>query len=379
MDRSTAHPMPEVAARALPVDARPRPVVLVRPHVARRLAIAVLLVAPLLLGELGVRALIATHRLPAAAGHHKALEISWTNYERKGPTDILVLGDSVARMGIDPTLLGELASDTAGRPVTAYNLATPGAGLRLNLALVQQLAREGRLPRIAIIGLSVDGIERREDGLSAALRSPLGHLVSGCSGAADLEAMLSCRLEQASALWRWRGQLPRLFEGLAGQFPEEQRENAAQLRPDGFGQAGAARSAAALERQVPRTLKKVTPFTRPSNVDQRYAALVAALRQNGVSVIGVSMPVATQLEAALEVEHPGWLGRRSAVLDTLGTATDAPLVRLERVDGTWTYREFHDVKHFSNAGARRFTKWMWGQETIRQAVRQALSADEPTN
>ncbi len=337
----------------------------------RRLLVLALLLTPLIAGEVAVRALIAMHRLPVAAAEAAALEVAWTNYERTGPTDILILGDSLARMGIHPDTLATHVSDAVGGQVTAYNLSTPGAGFPVYLAFVEELGDQGRLPKVAVIGISTVTLQRPKDRGTRALRSPLGRLISDCGDVRGLEETLSCRLESVSALWRWRGQSARVAGAFVATVPTTRFEDGIGLQPSGYG-SGDPMEPAMLDHALAVALENTAPMARAEPDIRPYVDLITALRARGVGVVAVLMPYAPPFEQALEAREPAWRAMRSMLLTRLGERAEQPILDAGPIEAWWTIRDSHDMRHFSPRGARRFTTQLWEDPAIRAAILEGL-------
>ena len=338
--------------------------------VARRLIVVVALVAPLVAGELFIRGLIAARHLPVAAAHQAALEVAWTNYQQNGPTDILIVGDSLARMGIHPATLARLAEGDAGRPVTAYNLSTPGAGFPVYRAFLEELGREGRLPKVVVIGISTVGLQRGDRQSARALRSPLGRLVSDCQEVRVLEEVLSCRLESVSALWRWRGQMGRLAEALRGSVPATRKDGGITVQVDGYARSLPMRPET-LDDQLAVALENTRRLANVQLNLAAYSDLVHAAKSRGVRVVSVLIPYSPPLEAALEAREPGWRTLRSSMLERLGRRAGQPILEGGSLEG-WTIHDSHDTRHFSLPGAERFTAQLWEQPAFRSDIVDAL-------
>jgi len=336
----------------------------------RRLIVVAVLVAPLVAGEIGVRALIATHQLPIAAAHQAAIEVAWTNHDQQGPTDILILGDSLARMGIHPRTLAGLAEGAAGRPVTAYNLSAPGTGFPVYRAFLEQLGRERRLPKVVVIGISTVGLQRSDEQSARALHSPFGRLVSNCSMVAGVEETLSCRLESVSALWRWRGQPTRLAEALVASVPAALVDGGITLEVDGYASSLPMRPKT-LDRQLALALQNLPPLANADPNVQEYIDLVDAAWSRGVRVVSVLVPYSPPLEDALEAREPGWRAHRTSMLERLGEQAGQPILDNGPLN-PWTVHDSHDTRHFSLPGAQRFTQQLWQTRAFRKVIVEAV-------
>jgi len=343
----------------------------------RRLLVVGLVVAPLVAGDLAVRVLIATHRLPVGAAQGPAVEVAWTNYERTGPADILILGDSLARMGIHPATLATLTGNSLGRPVTAYNLSTPGAGFHVYRAFIEELDHEDLLPNVVVIGISTVGLYRTTARPGRLLRSPFGRFVSDCRGVRGLEETLSCHLESISPLWRWRGQPGRLLEALDDPVPRTSRANGITLEADGYGR-GRSIPPAGFDKALAVALKNTPPLASAQPDIGAYVALVEALRSSGTRVVVVLIPYAPPFEDALEAREPGWQALRSSLLEQLSETAGQPILDSGPVATWWTVQDSHDVRHFSPRGGKRFTAHLWNNATFRTLVTEALGAAPST-
>lgn len=343
-----------------------------------RLAAAILLLlAPLLIGELGIRALIATHRLPSAPAHRFDFEVTWTNLARAGVVDVLIVGDSVAQQGIDPSVLEGLIHQKAGRPVTVFNAASPGGNLGTNAAIVEQLVREGRLPSIVIVAvysgtLSTDDVYR--DVFS---RTPMGRLFDGCAGPMDLEETLDCRAGQASALWRWRGRPDRLVDAISNGMPRTDNTDSLQLRADGFRE-GRGRPVRQLERQLARANLDRRRFELTEDVRESWERLTTLALDAGATVIPVAIPDTPPMQRRMEELQPGRSESYQAAVRALGTSTGLEFVEVDEFGMWWGDGMARNYNHLSRRGALAFTWQLWGMESFQERVLDGMSAaDDP--
>lgn len=337
----------------------------------RRIAlIAVLLLVPLLALELGVRGLIAMHHLPVALAHLRDFEISWTNLQRRGTVDVLVLGDSVAEQGILPAGVRKALAPELGRNVAVFNAASASGTFGVNLAIARQLASEGRLPRVAMIGVQ-PGILRNDRTLAIFSQTPMGRLFTACNGTDGMEASLDCRLGQVSALWRWRGHLDLLWNAFGREMDRISNHRGLKLRQDGF-RAGRGLSDKKLLGQLEVHLDRRSPFRLGPAARDQFVTLVNFLRDHGTEVVVVAIPEAPQLAQALEERQPGWTAAWHAALDALSRAADIPIVD-PGTFGPW-YREgsMRNIKHLSEAGAAGFTDQLMANPKVRDPMIAAL-------
>ena len=135
---------------------------------------------PLLAAEIGLRVLVAADRLPFADSHRDDFEITWANLERSGTPDILILGDSVSKQGIEPNVLDGLARQAAGSNISVFNAASLGGGLGVNAAIVEELAAQGRLPRVVVVGVASGTLSTDITFRESFSRTVMGRLFAGC-------------------------------------------------------------------------------------------------------------------------------------------------------------------------------------------------------
>jgi hypothetical protein len=323
---------------------------------------------PLVLGEVWVRWLMATRELPVAEAHHRDLELTWTLYERRGRTDILILGDSLARMGVHPGTLADLATERSGRPVSVHNLATPGSDFEIYESLIERLASEGRLPGLVIVVLSGDHLERRGPYRRAYLPSQMGQLFSGCQDRRQMEELLSCQLSSRLALWRWRGRPQRLAESTLSALSWRPLSEARPLRSDGFRSAPPITSLEKLQAQLPRALERTATRLSSNRAAPGFRALVQSLRARGASVVAVTIPYSPLLQEALEERAPGWRLSRSEAFRELGQIAGLEIIDIDGFGPSWRLSDARDVKHLSHVGAIRFTRQLWSDERFRAGV-----------
>lgn len=339
----------------------------------RWLAIALLVAAPLLVAETGVRLLIAADRLPVASAHLRDFEISWENLGRLGRADVLILGDSVSQQGIEPRVLARQLAKALGRPVTVFNAASPAGGFGINRAIVQQLATEGRLPRVAIIGIQ-PGILQDDDTFREVFAvTPMGGLLTDCEVTGDYVELVNCRMSNLSALWRWRGRPDRLLTAIRSAGPRGSRHGGLVLREDGF-RAGRPVGEAQLRRQLKVAIKKQPPFRMGDDARLEYRRLVELLREHGVTVIPVAVPNIPLLLEAVEKKHPGWEAARGAAIRRLEEETGVDIVDPLRLGPWFGDDSARNIKHLSVRGARDFTQQLWGITTLRGRLVAALGS-----
>jgi hypothetical protein len=330
-------------------------------HWSRPMRIAMvilLLLAPLLLVELSVRVLIATDRLPVAAAHTVEFEITWTNLARIGTPDVLILGDSVSQQGMEPGVLSTLLSDEVGRPVSVFNASSPGGRIGVNLAMVEQLAREGRLPRVAIIGLYPGTLNNDLTFTDVFAVTPMGALFTACQRTTSLAEALDCQFGSVSAAWRWRGHPDRLLRAFERPVPHTIVTGGLHLRADGFRE-GRGVSLERLQAQLDGADLRKRLFAFSDEVAQRYVELVDSLRSRGVVVVAVAVPDTPALAARMERLEPGRRGMFRGALDTLQQMSGLRFVDPVAFGSWWGDGAARNFNHLSVRGAAQFTRQLW--------------------
>jgi hypothetical protein len=338
-------------------------------RLGRIVLITALVLGPLIAGELVVRALIAADRLPPAAAHFRPVDVMWLNLERAGRPDVLLLGDSMTHSGIDPAVLGELASKAVGREVSSYGLAIPGSGPATSLLMLEQLAREGRLPEVAVLGISPPNLRGNPGGDAAFARSPMGQLFAQCDGVEGYAEIVDCAIGQLSALWQWRGRpeqivraLRRPVSTLGGRGSERI------LRRDGFSERKG-RSVTELEAQVADGLDREDPtIALGEGVSDHYRVLVDFLRAHGIEVVATLVPYSPTYAEALEARHPGFEQERGAAAGQLAREIGLEIIDPGRFGSWWGDGDSSNIKHLSGEGAAEFTRQLWQTTAFRDGV-----------
>ena len=339
-----------------------------RARVGRIALIVLLVLGPLVGVEGAIRLLIAADRLPPARAHLRDFEIMWMNLARQSVPDVLILGDSVTQQGIDPAVLASELSSQSGRDVAAYNAASAAAGFGINLSIARQLAREGRLPDVAIVGIQPGAITSDASLREIFLPTPMGMLFTGCSRMSRYEEVLDCQLTQVSALWRWRGTPLRIVDAVRRPFPDTSRRDRLTLRTDGF-RAGDASRMRRISRQVDRWLEREPDnLTLGEDAAAAYRELVRFLVEAGVHVVPVALPENPLLTAALVERYPDWDDRWRTALARLEAEGGVPIVRVDSFGSWWTDGSSRDVKHLSQEGAAALTRQVAAMSEFRQAT-----------
>jgi len=334
---------------------------------------AALLVGPLLVAELSVRALIRVGRLPEAPSSSLEADVALSNAMRWGRPDIMVVGTSVIRSGLRPSVLEACIFEAIGRNVTVRTVAQPALSLQGQRIMVAGLARKGLIPNLVILGLTTSlmtGFGPRGDWFP---RSELGRLWGGCPEAAG-PAWLSCALGQRAALWRWRGDGARVRQALWGGRGKTAGASDRRLTASGWLSERPVRNYT-LEQRVPQLLE-VMPEGVPlpkANLES-FVALIDELRGHGATVVAVALPYAPQLEAALVARNPEWYAERDSGFAALSDAADLPIVSVEAYGDWWETRSQNDLRHLSRRGAGPMTRQLWDRPEFRTPIVEALAS-----
>jgi hypothetical protein len=341
---------------------------------------ALLLLGPLLVLEAGVRVLIATDRLPEATSSQELTDVALADLARGGRPDVLVLGNSAIRNGLQPDVLEGLIAEDGGRVVHAQGIAQGALSLEAQLLLVRALAQRGLLPSTVLVGLtagtlngSLDDAEgQAADWFTA---SELGQLWNDCAGVAWLE-LADCRLAQVSALWRWRGRADRVLSAALRGVPTTYDQDGRILQENGWAAEEPA-TGRRLREQLPGTLQRLPPFgSVPPEVETRFRALVDELRSQGAHPVVFALPYSPPLTEALLAADPGWQARLLEGYAELGAAAGVDISVVEAFGPWWEPASQHDLRHLSREGAPPATRQLWELAGFRQAVLAAL--DRPS-
>jgi hypothetical protein len=340
----------------------------------RRLAMVVLLlVLPLVAVELGIRVLIATDRLPMAAAHTPEFEITWENLSRLGTADVLILGDSVSQQGIEPAELARLLLGELEHGVKVFNAASPGGTVGVNWAIVEQLAREGRLPRVVILGVYPGTLGTDRTYQDVFSRTPMGGVFSGCDRMQGYGERLDCGFAAISDAWRWRGHPDRILRALGTEVPRRIASGGLQLREDGF-RVGRGVSLQRLQAQLDRANLRRRIFVFQNDVADGYARLVESLHANGVSIVPVAIPDTPALAERMEPRQPGRRQLFREALDALESRTGSTFIDPVAFGDWWGGGEARNFNHLSGRGAIKFTRQLWGMPEFRTLLLDALAA-----
>lgn len=339
---------------------------------------AILLLGPLVTLELGIRALIERGRLPEAPTSNEFADVSLTNLRRNGQPDVLIMGMSTTRSGIKPDTLERKIEAELGRPVNVQNVAQGGISLESQRIIVERLAEQDLLPRVVITGVSPVTLAAEHEGDSEDWfrRSELGRLWAGCDDPAYTEEGLSCGLSEISALWRWRSRAEDLAMAVTDGMPTTIEEGGRALRASGW-LAGRPADAEQLERNLPRALARMDEGIEVSDeLGASWSAFVDELRAAGVEVVALRMPYYEPLVEALVERNPAWVEQRDAGYERLEAAADLPLIEIEGFDEVAEAEWFRDPRHLSRTGAAPFTRLLWAEDAVSEAVLDVLRSGD---
>lgn len=344
-----------------------------RRRLSHILLLCLVFLLPLVGEEFTVRALIAAGRLPVAPAHTPEFEITWTNLSRlPRPPDVLILGDSVSQQGIEPAVLGGLLRTAVGRPVSVFNAASPGGTVGVNWAIVNELAREGRLPRVAIVGLYPGTLKNDLTYSQFFGITPMGGLFGGCELTKDLGTRLDCELSTISAAWRWRGRPMTILSALRSPMPQATSSGGLRLRADGF-RAGRGRTVEQIHGQLESADLKRRLFVFPQVVSDGYVRLINTLRANGVAIVPVAIPDSPLLNERMSaLEGTDRRQQFRDALDVLASRSGIPFVDPVAFGAWWGDGQARNFNHLSASGARYFTRQLWGMADFRDALISAL-------
>jgi hypothetical protein len=337
-----------------------------------RIALVVLiLLTPLLAAEIGLRALVGAHRLPFADAHRDDFEITWANLERGATPDILILGDSVAQQGIEPDVLEQLVGPAAGSEVRIFNAASPGGGFGVNAAIVEELAAEGRLPRVIVVGVATGTLSTDVTFREIFSRTVMGRLFAGCDVPMPLPERVDCYASRVSMVWRWRGRPGDIVDAIAAPLPSTESRDGLQLRDDGF-RIGAGRSLARIDHQLERAVLDRRFVRLVPDVEESWRWLVEVAEANGSVVVPVTIPDTPRMLRRVEEEQPGrealfWQG-----IDRLEQGAGVPFVRVRSFGEWWGDGMARNFNHLSYRGARAFTRQLWDTGDFRDRLLEAL-------
>jgi hypothetical protein len=346
-------------------------------RISRLLLVLLVVIGPLVGAELGLRFMIATHRLPEGVAHTGQFELTWANLHRRDDWDVLQLGDSTTQQGIVPAVIGEVLSQELGHEVTAFNAAVPGSKILLNTTIARQLDLEGRLPRVVVLGIQPGWLGGNQEFEDFFIKTPMGRLATHCAYETSYEGIISCRAEEYSVLWRMRGRLRTVLQGLDHPLPTTMRgrggKRSTVLGEDGY-RAGLGTTEEALFNELERREQRhqLHDFRLRADAAANFAALVSFLHERGVAVVAVSIPNIPPLQERLDRLFPGWQQRYDDGLDQLEAESGIRIARPEISESWFTPADAHNAKHLSDAGAETFTRLLLDIDWVRQTMLDGL-------
>jgi hypothetical protein len=339
----------------------------------RVVLVLMLVFGPLLATEGILRVLVETERLPEAAAHSTPFDVVWSNL-RSGPVpDVLLVGDSIMESGINPDTLANELGTVAKRHVSVFDGAVPGSKPDLTLAFVQQLEVERRLPRVVVIGLEPGALENRTVFRGFFLKTPFGRISTGCRFEQGYDAIVNCRAEQLSVLWRWRGRIGPVVEAIQHRLPRTIASPKSLLGSNGF-RSSTGSTDVALQAEIDTLTKngRLPAFQMPPGFEADFVRLVQFLRRHEVTVMAVSFPRFPPLAQRLEILHPGWEASYQSALGRLEQAAKI-MIATPSVAGWFTAADAHDATHLSTQGAEHFTSELLQVHGFAQKMVKALT------
>jgi hypothetical protein len=296
------------------------------------------------------------------------VEFTWTNLERLGTADVIVFGDSMTQQGFEPRALATELEPFIGRRPTTFNLATPGGGFGVNMALAGQLAKEGRLPKVALVGVSYSSMYGDGTFRNAFAPSPMGQLFTDCAMEAKLDDWLGCRLAEASFLWRWRGHPDRVASAVRRPLKtSSQHASGLFVRADGF-RSGKPATVAEIQAQLPKAIANLTHFSLGNGVEASYVTLIRTLVDGGSTVVVFGVPASPPYRNALEAAQPGFEQTRVDIVARLAAATGVPIVDPVSLGSWWGDGSSRDVNHLSREGAPLFVHQLMASPEFREPI-----------
>ena len=331
-----------------------------------------LLLAPVAVAELGIRALIASDRLTEAPTSNDITDVALANLERLGRPDVLIIGNSTTRNGFQPDVLEDLIQEATGEEVTVQGMAQGAMSAGSQRLLMQGLADRGLLPDTVIVGLSPGALSLDTQDGDWFIRSELGRAWGGCADV-ELSGMADCLLGQVSAVWRWRGRPDRIVESAVAGMPTTFDHQGRVLQENGWAEERPA-TARRLRRVVPETLERLSVHAElPPVGEQRFVDLVEELRSHGVHVVVATQPYAPPLQEALVERNPDWSEELSAAYARLEALTGLDIAEVEAFGAWWTPAAQHDLRHLSREGAGPFVEQLWAMPEFRDSLLEGLA------
>jgi hypothetical protein len=320
-----------------------------------------------------VRLLIATDRLPYAPASSEEADIAFANLLRSGRPDVLVLGTSSIRNALRPDTLEALVAEETGQAIHVQGVAQGGLSLPDQELIVAALAERELLPEVVILGLTPSTITGKGFRNLWFSNSELGRAWSGCDGLEGHEAA-ECLIGTQSALWRWRGQLERIGEALAGPLPRTLETDGRMLQESGWTSEDGV-NARRLERMIKGTVRKLPEgLPQADDMTPAYASLIEALVARGTTVIPVAIPYAPPLMEALVERNPDWLDELDAGYANLASASGVDIVQVDAFGDWWRPKSSNDLRHLSAEGAEQVTRQLYGMDEFREPLLEGLGS-----
>jgi lysophospholipase L1-like esterase len=311
-------------------------------------AVAVVVVAG---AELGARALAPYLDEPLVWGD-RATQVKAAQIDARGCADVVVVGNSMARDGIQPTVLG----DELG--VEAYNAALDAAGPTLVDRWLSDEVVPGLDPTTVVLAVSSIDL----NGGSAAAAAAAESYDSSIMGRDDLVGRLGAWATEHSDLVRYRTELRQptvVWDALGRARRDEPAEHTSVagipgiIGPDGEGLSrrtltftGESVSAAFARDQL------LNDFSIGSAQVQSTRELLTDLDDDGIDVVVVILPVTDEY---VEL-HPHGADDVEAFLGAIDdVATDTGVRVVDLHDASYDHDLFADTHHLTAAGGERLS------------------------
>jgi len=326
-----------------------------RPRRVRRLMPWPVLVAVIVLvaAEVGVRLARPSLDVPASQWPAPELEKKYDRIQTlsrlHAHPDVILVGDSMMDAAGDPDALD------AATGLTVYNASVAGETLPVIAEWTTKVVVPRIPPRTVVIGFSSNELNPSvlapAAGVAAYRASRAVRAAEGIGGPID---RADDWLRQHSMLYRYRVSLRHPLT-----TPTKQVSFDPALTATGQDRAFYSQrylqvgSAAQAQAEVNGIIAALRGFTiGPKNV-AILQDLIARLRQQGIAVLLVAMPVTQDLITL----HPGGAGDYQRAMDTFATIAQRAGATFVQ-PGVWPTTMFADPVHLNGAGSTRFTKYL---------------------
>ena len=259
---------------------------------------------------------------------------------------VVVIGDSLMDAGVDPAGLGMAGG--------AFNAALSGETLGVIAPWATEVVIPRLHPRVVVLGFSANVLNGDISGERALVSGyTKSRTVRYTEGNGDLLDNLDGWLRQHVALYRERSVLRQPFSSPSGSSvydPPLSNQGWNEGFAGGHLQTGPASTMAAMAAIKADLLSN---FELGAGKVDALGRLIDQLRNAGVEVVLVAMPVSADFAAAI----PGGTSYYQMAIDRL-LATGKAHGALISSAGEWPAADFADAAHLNKAGTARMTAWM---------------------